>query len=253
MNGACVCHATMVRLMRERRAGRPSSAVSSGATVLLDPGSRREPSFNSRARIDSLAAYPLQNLFASRPGGPSLDSQLESMACETMRWGQDTSTAEPDLFRDDTTAEDSLWPAELVSRFADEQGVGITHEVNFDREDGHAPRAENHWGGVGFGSLFSSRRNERGEGSNRVMASPSRAADVSAESARFLAGVAGSGHATVGLAKSPGGSSAREKNRWAHLSVALEKNVDARDDSERAREKVWLSDEDARHVASLFE
>lgn len=178
---------------------------------------------------------------------------MESMACETMRWGQDTSTAEPDLFRDDTTAEDSLWPAELVSRFADEQGVGITHEVNFDREDGHAPRAENHWGGVGFGSLFSSRRNERGEGSNRVMASPSRAADVSADPARFLAGVAGSGHATVGLAKSPGGSSAREKNRWAHLSVALEKNVDARDDSIRAREKVWLSDEDARHVASLFE
>ena len=179
---------------------------------------------------------------------------MESIASGTMRWDQAASTAEPDLFRDDTTAAgDSLWPAELVSRFADEQGVGITHEVNFDREDGYAPRAENHWGGIGFGSLFSSRRNERVEGSNRMMASPSRAADVSAESARFLAGLAGSGDATDGLAKSPGGSSARGKNRWAYLSDALEKNVDALDDSERAREKVWLSDEDARQVASLFE
>lgn len=247
-----MCHAAMIRQMRERRGSRASSA--SGATEPFDPTPRREPSYNSRAPIDSMVTYPPQINLATRPGPPPLGSEMNSMASETMRSGRAASAAARDVFLDDSAVEISLWPAGLISRIADEQGVGITNEVNIEREIEHAPPAEDYWGSMsGFGSLFSSRRNDHGEGSNRMTASPSSAAGASAESARLLSGVASSGHATDGLAKLPSSSSAREKNTWALLSDALGKSVDGLDDSEQARETIWLSDEDARHISSLFE
>ena len=132
-----MCHAAMIRQMRERRGSRASSA--SGATEPLDPTPRREPSYNSRAPIDSMVTYPPQNNLATRPGPPPLGSEMNSMASETMRSGRAASAAARDVFLDDSAVEISLWPAGLISRIADEQGVGITNEVNIEREIEHAP------------------------------------------------------------------------------------------------------------------
>ena len=54
-------------------------------------------------------------------------------------------------------------------------------------------------------------------------------------------------------AKVPSSFSTREKDTWALLSDALGKSVDGLADSEQARETIWLNDEDARHISSLFE
>ena len=52
-----------------------------------------------------------------------------------------------------------MWPAGLISRIADEQGVGITNEVNIEREIEHAPRRRT-IGGACLGLVPSSRRAE---------------------------------------------------------------------------------------------
>ena len=81
------------------------------------------------------------------------------MASETMRSGRAASGAARDVFLDDSAVETSMWPAGLISRIADEQGVGITNEVNIEREIEHAPRRRT-IGGACLGLVPSSRRAE---------------------------------------------------------------------------------------------
>ena len=170
-----------------------------------------------------MVTFPPQINLATRPGPPPLGSEMKSMASETMRSGRAASGAARDVFLDDSAVETSMWPAGLISRIADEQGVGITNEVNIEREIEHAPPAEDYWGSMsGFGSLFSSRRNDHGEGSNRYGVALLRSGRKRGVCEASF-GVAGSGHATDGLAKVPSSFSTREKDTWALLSDALGK------------------------------